>query len=539
MWRLPNLIGRALHRFHSVNVSSSLHSAPHTEVDVLNSSGLLPVGSSSSVKSFNSNSQNGQNGSGRKREKTFRPFCRQLPQYCALDAIGWGAVAAAFLHLSKQITSPDSTPNSNAKDRSFWPACLDGLVASVLRYQGHSPKWYILPNETRRINPGEHQAEALDRSYDLPSGPSSPGGSIHTEGQDSDPPPSEEEGLNFTSSSTSSSWSESEDTGSKQPYEGESRLGVSLEDAASQLQETSQNSTSVVLNIIGISSIRDSGDYSTAFTCFQAAASRGYSKAQYNAGVCYEHGYGVRKDLEKAAVYYHLAAINSHRLAQYRYARYLLHHKVGVEAEERQQALKMLEQAAEAGLKEAQAYLGVFYTKDSHIDPQKAVKFLRKAAESGDTQSKFHLGVCYESGFGVDLNLPEAVKHYEKAALEGHQAAGERLSSIHQKQMEDLLHRRPHHMKTINSCPRLSCMDGVSAEFPRSGLPSSDRHRNAAFFLSPALLAGSSAIDLPHSRSTGSLNIQADQLPSSSDAMGNPISVGVLPLSSMRAIGVG
>ncbi|XP_078509652.1 death ligand signal enhancer isoform X1 [Lissotriton helveticus] len=533
MWRLPNLVGRALHRFHSANVSSSLHAAPHTEVDVLNSSGLLPAGSSSSIKSFHSNSENGQNGGGRGREKTFRPFCRQLPQYCALDAIGWGAVAAAFLHLSKQITSPDSTPNPATKERSFWPACLDGLVASVLRYQGHSPKWYILPNETRRIHLGEHQSETPDRSYDVSSGPPSPGRSANTESQDSDPYPSEEEGLDFTSRSTSNSWSESEDTGSRQPCEGESRLGVSLEDAASQLQETSLNSTSVVLNIIGISSVRENGDYSTAVTCFQAAASRGYSKAQYNAGVCYEHGYGVCKDLEKAAVYYHLAAINGHRMAQYRYARYLLHHKVGVEAEERQQALKMLEQAAEAGLKEAQAYLGVFYTKDSRMDPQKAVQYLRKAAESGDAQSRFHLGVCYESGFGVDLNVPEAIKHYEKAALEGHRSARERLSSIQQKQMEDLLHRHPHHMKTINSCPRLSSMDGIPAESPRSGVPGSTLH------LSPTFHAASSAIHLPHSRSTGSLNILADQPLGFTDVIGSPVSLGVLSLSSMRAIGVG
>lgn len=529
MWRLPGLIGRGLHRFHSANVSSSLHAAPHTEVDVLNSTALLPAGPSTSIKSFQSNSQNGQNGSGRGRERTFRPFCRQLPQYCALDAIGWGAVAAAFLHLSKQITSPDSAPNT--KERSFWPACLDGLLESLLRYQSHSPKRYILPNETTGIHPGD-QSVAPDRSYDLSSGPTS-GESIHTVGQDSDPVPSEEEGLNFSSCSTSTCWSESEDTSSRQTCEGESGFGVSLEDAASQLQETSQNSTSVVLNIIGISSVRENRDYSTAFACFHAAASHGYSKAQYNTGVCYEQGYGVHKDLDKASVYYHLAASNSHLLAQYRYARYLLHHKVRVEAEEHQQALKMLEQAAEAGLKEAQAYLGVFYTKDSHLDPQKAVKYLRKAAENGDAQSRFHLGVCYESGFGVDLNLPEAIKHYEKAASKGHGAAQEMLSSIYRKQMEDLLHRRLHHLKTVNSCPRLSSMDGISAQFPRSGLPPSTLH------LSPAFHAGSSAMHVPHSRSTGSLSILADQLPGSTDGIGSPVSLGVLPLSSLRAIGVG
>ena len=39
-----------------------------------------------------------------------------------------------------------------------------------------------------------------------------------------------------------------------------------------------------------------SSDYEAAFTCFLAAARHGYSKAQFNTGVCYERGRGVGKD---------------------------------------------------------------------------------------------------------------------------------------------------------------------------------------------------------------------------------------------------
>lgn len=38
-----------------------------------------------------------------------------------------------------------------------------------------------------------------------------------------------------------------------------------------------------------------------AFTCFKLAADRGYSKAQFNVGLCYEHGRGTEKDLEKVS----------------------------------------------------------------------------------------------------------------------------------------------------------------------------------------------------------------------------------------------
>lgn len=41
------------------------------------------------------------------------------------------------------------------------------------------------------------------------------------------------------------------------------------------------------------------GDYVAAFSYFQKAADYGYSKAQYNVGLCHEHGRGTPKDLGK------------------------------------------------------------------------------------------------------------------------------------------------------------------------------------------------------------------------------------------------
>lgn len=45
-----------------------------------------------------------------------------------------------------------------------------------------------------------------------------------------------------------------------------------------------------------------SENYEEAFTCFLAAAQQGYSKAQFNTGVCYEKGRGVSKDKEKVRI---------------------------------------------------------------------------------------------------------------------------------------------------------------------------------------------------------------------------------------------
>ncbi|KAL7984698.1 hypothetical protein Chor_003268 [Crotalus horridus] len=39
--------------------------------------------------------------------------------------------------------------------------------------------------------------------------------------------------------------------------------------------------------------------YKMAFSCFKLAADQNYSKAQYNVGLCYEHGRGTTKDMTK------------------------------------------------------------------------------------------------------------------------------------------------------------------------------------------------------------------------------------------------
>ncbi|KAH0501843.1 Death ligand signal enhancer, partial [Microtus ochrogaster] len=169
------------------------------------------------------------------------------------------------------------------------------------------------------------------------------------------------------------------------------------------------------------------GHHTEAFSYFQRAADRGYSKAQYNVGLCLEHGRGTPRDLGKAILFYHLAAIQGHSLAQYRYARCLLQSSASLSDPERQKAVSMLKQAADSGLREAQAFLGVLFTKEPNLDEQRAVKYLWLAASNGDSQSRFHLGVCYERGLGVQRNLVEAVKCYQQSAAVGNEPAQERL----------------------------------------------------------------------------------------------------------------
>ncbi|NXV74823.1 DELE protein, partial [Atlantisia rogersi] len=199
-----------------------------------------------------------------------------------------------------------------------------------------------------------------------------------------------------------------------------------LEEAAFQLQQVFRIDISIALNILGIESMR-AGHYRIAYTCFKLAADRGYSKAQFNVGLCYQHGRGTAKDLEKAAFYYCRAASSCHPMAQYHYARYLLRHTPEDEWDRHQKAVTFLEQAAMAGITEAQAYLGVFYMKGLQPREQRGLKYLLLAAKNGDAQSRYHVGVCYEKGLGVQQNLAEAMRHYRQSAAAGNRNARERL----------------------------------------------------------------------------------------------------------------
>ncbi|XP_063154681.1 death ligand signal enhancer isoform X2 [Candoia aspera] len=93
--------------------------------------------------------------------------------------------------------------------------------------------------------------------------------------------------------------------------------------AASQVQKAFQTSISMASNILGLENMQ-AEQYKMAFSCFKLAADQNYSKAQYNVGLCYEHGRGTTKNVAKAILYYQRAAHQGHLLAQYRYLKWLL-----------------------------------------------------------------------------------------------------------------------------------------------------------------------------------------------------------------------
>jgi len=131
-----------------------------------------------------------------------------------------------------------------------------------------------------------------------------------------------------------------------------------------------------------------SKNYARALKEFKAA---GGKDANYNLGVMYFKGEGVKPD--------HL------------------------------QGLEFFKKAGEQGHANAQFILGTLYDKGEDVLQDRAVaaKWYRKAAEQGHAQAQFNLGLMYTNGEGVGKDRKEAVVWLKKAARQGHKGAGKLL----------------------------------------------------------------------------------------------------------------
>lgn len=138
-------------------------------------------------------------------------------------------------------------------------------------------------------------------------------------------------------------------------------------------------------------------NYAMAVTHFREAAEKGYAKAQYKLGRCYQYGHGVQVDLLEA--------------------------------------IRLYREAAEQGNAEAQNELGLCYRKGIgvQIDYIEALKWFKKSAIQGYTYAYTNLGVCYKDGLGVTKDIDEALKWYRLAAKQGDSIAQYRVTELEGK----------------------------------------------------------------------------------------------------------
>ncbi len=212
-------------------------------------------------------------------------------------------------------------------------------------------------------------------------------------------------------------------------------------------------------------------DFAEAFKLFVAASKHGHAESSYRAAICYEFGWGTRKDIMKAEQFYRQAATKNHPGAMTRLGRAGLIGDLGQKAE--REAIKWLKRAtdsADVQHNEAPFYLGQLYENgwdpDVFKDESYAAQLHTQAADLGHMEAAFRLGEAYEHG---RLNCPNdpslSVHFYTLAAQKGHSQAMFNLCAWYMVGAEPVLE------KDENEAYEWAKKAAESGEFYRDPMP--------------------------------------------------------------------
>lgn len=168
---------------------------------------------------------------------------------------------------------------------------------------------------------------------------------------------------------------------------------------------------------------KDKPDYDRAFPLFVAASKHGHAESGYRTALCYEFGWGCRKDYAKAVQFYRAAASKNHPGAATRLGKACLAGDMGLTGKYRE-GVKWLKRAAEAAdfqYNSAPYELGLLHETgfgdDIFKDEVYAVQLFTQAAELGHPYAALKLGEAYEHGY---LQCPKdaalSVHYYNCAA---------------------------------------------------------------------------------------------------------------------------
>lgn len=170
-------------------------------------------------------------------------------------------------------------------------------------------------------------------------------------------------------------------------------------------------------------------DYGQAFPLFVLAAKHGHAESAYRSALCYEFGWGSRKDPAKALQFLRIAASKRHPGAMTRLGKACLSGDLG---EKRyREGIKWMKLAAEAAdnIYNAAPYqLGCLYETgygdDIFKDEAYAAELFTQAAELGHPEASFRMGEAYEHGtLGCPRDPALSVHFYTGAAEAGHAGA--------------------------------------------------------------------------------------------------------------------
>lgn len=169
------------------------------------------------------------------------------------------------------------------------------------------------------------------------------------------------------------------------------------------------------------------------------AVERGSNYGRVELAFCYEAGYGVEQDYQKAFDLFNDAASNDYPYANTKLALYYEDGLIG-DAD----PIKALEQykiAAEAGLAEAIYHVGRYnkYAIGIPENPSEAMVYFHKAAEANNPSGFVELALAYEQEYaGTEFDADKAIEYMTKAAEMDYTYAQYKLGTYYYYGLKDI-----------------------------------------------------------------------------------------------------
>lgn len=181
------------------------------------------------------------------------------------------------------------------------------------------------------------------------------------------------------------------------------------------------------------------GNFAKAAKFYFKAANLGHAASQYNLGVAYERGDGVKRDSKQALDWFIRAANNKHPGACWHlsgvYGQGWLDQPCNLE-----EMRRWKKAAASIGHKEAQNSLGCdyLYGNGEEKDAKQALEWFNKSAQQKNPRSYFNMAIVYqEGGKGVSIDMKLAVENFTKSIGLGHIPSYAPLARIYQEGLLD------------------------------------------------------------------------------------------------------
>ena len=158
------------------------------------------------------------------------------------------------------------------------------------------------------------------------------------------------------------------------------------------------------------------GDYITAFREFRSLANEGDAKAQYNLGLLYEMGLGVKQDYQEAAKWYRKAAVQDNIESQ---KRLIVMRKKGL-TNSQQPTVPPKWQGSTTD-PQSQYELGVMYFMGIGVEKNYVIasEWFRKSANQNYAKAQHDLALMLLEGKGGNRDALEAYKWLHLAAKQG------------------------------------------------------------------------------------------------------------------------